>query len=70
MECLDKCPEAQCTGKVELRESLSGTGAPIPRCDGHWAKRLELQRSIEKRYPVHQPADFDESYAGERWDED
>ena len=60
------------SGKVEYRESLSGTGTPIPRCDGHWAKRLEKQRQLRRDYPDSDspPAWFDEANAGERWNDD
>lgn len=47
------CIEAhtgQCTGPAKYRESLSGTGTPIPRCDGHWSKRLDKQAEIVRRY--------------------
>jgi hypothetical protein len=49
---------------------LSGTGKSFPRCEKHWAERLETQRGIDERYPAQQPADFDPLYAGEHWDED
>lgn len=67
-----KCIEAgdECQGEVAYRESLSGTGTPISRCDGHWSARLKLQDELNHRYPTHAPADFDPMYAGERWDED
>lgn len=55
---------------MEYRYALSATGRSFPRCDRHWAERLEVQRGIEERYPYHQPADFDPYYAGERWDDD
>ncbi len=62
--------DGQCRGAVEPRPSLSGTGTPIERCDHHWSKRLDLQESLNRRYPRHAPADFDPSYAGERWEDD
>ena len=69
--CLDAHRDAEhCSGSVEYRESLSGTGTPIPRCDAHWSKRLDEQQRINERYPQRAPADFDPLYAGERWDED
>lgn len=61
---------ASCTGAVELRESLTGTGTPIARCDGHWDSRLELQERNRRRYPENPPPWFDPLAAGERWDED
>lgn len=66
----DRPSDKACTGTVELRESLSGTGMPIARCGGHWTERLAWQREHDRRYPVHAPADFDPLYAGERWDEE
>jgi hypothetical protein len=67
-DCIDGPDE--CKGQTLYRESLSGTGTPIPRCDKHWHKRLDLQDEINQRYPEHAPSDFDPSYAGESWDED
>lgn len=67
-DCLDG-PEG-CKGAVEYRESLTGTGTAIKRCDEHWSKRLDLEQELRERYPVHPPSDFDPSYAGESWDED
>lgn len=72
-ECLDRPRhdgDTACTGNVEYRESLSGTGTPIARCDGHWSLRLKEQDRINRTYPRHAPADFDPMYAGESWDED
>lgn len=76
-ECLDALmdevmddPRGGCEGTVEYRMPLSATGRSFPRCEKHWAERLDKQREIDKRYPYHQPADFDPMYAGERWDDD
>lgn len=63
-------PGEDCKGAVEYRMSLSGTGVSLPRCDAHWAARLDVQEGINRRYPVHAPSDFDPTYAGESWDED
>ena len=70
MKCLDDYEESTCSGPVEYRFALSGTGKSFPRCDHHWQMRLIKQDEINRRYPYHQPYDFDPSYAGERWDED
>lgn len=70
LECLEDYGLGTCSGAVAWRPSLSGTGTLIARCDGHWATRLEVQAEIDARYPVLPPADFDPSYAGERWEED
>lgn len=72
LECLDR-HDNQCTGPVEMRYPLSGTGRSFPRCDGHWGKRLAKQEEINERYAPFSdvpPAGFDSTYAGERWDED
>lgn len=79
---LPTCPDAPkcldgpdgCSGTVEYRMALSGTGQPFPRCDGHWRQRLDVQDGINARYghpdSASPPAGFDPSYAGESWDED
>lgn len=71
VECLDG-REGGCEGAVEYRYPLSGTGRSFPRCDKHWAARLDVQEGINRRYPdsPFAPAGFDPSYAGERWDDD
>jgi hypothetical protein len=71
-ECLE-VHKGNCSGEVEMRPSLSGTGIPIPRCDFHWDERLKEQERIEETYHVNSdvPPDwFDEADAGERWDWD
>ena len=71
--CLDgnMAPEG-CAGAVEYRMPLSGTGRSFPRCDAHWSERLDTQAGIDERYPdtPNPPADFDPTYAGERWNDD
>jgi len=47
-DCLDG-PEG-CSGAVEYRMPLSGTGRSFPRCEGHWDARLERQQEINERY--------------------
>jgi len=66
--CLEHGPD--CSGEVEYRMPLSGTGRAFPRCDAHWSKRLDEQDRINRTYPQTAPSDFDPSYAGESWDED
>lgn len=68
LECLNAGPD--CAGDVEYRMPLSGTGKSFPRCDEHWAVRLDEQDRINSRYPEHAPSGFDPYYAGERWDDD
>lgn len=69
--CLDHDPFT-CKGAVEYRMALSPTGKSYPRCAFHWAKRLDEEERIRDRYPDSSlpPADFDPTYAGERWDDD
>lgn len=71
-ECLDG-PEG-CTGETFARSTLSGSGDAYYRCDGHYDAYVERVQprmdDIRRRYPVTAPADFDPTYAGERWDED
>lgn len=70
-DCIEHNPAADdCEGNTELRMSLSGTGTPIARCDGHWSKRLDLQADLNRRYPATPPSDWSPLDAGEHWDED
>jgi hypothetical protein len=71
VECLD-AHKGGCGGTVEFRPSLTGTGMAIPRCDKHWADRLDFQEEHERIYPDSPipPAWFDPEAAGERWDDD
>lgn len=71
--CEDPCLDeymGNCSGTVEYRFALSGTGKSFPRCDGHWSERLDRQDEINKRYPDSPmaPSDFDPTFAGEVWD--
>jgi hypothetical protein len=71
LECLEESPE--CSGDVEYRMPLSGTGRAFPRCEFHWDKRLEQQEKIERKYAVNSsvpPEGFDPADAGEHWDYD
>ena len=72
-DCID-AGQSPCTGETFERYALSGSGLTYPRCDGHYDTYVERTQprleEIRKRYPMHAPSDFDESYAGERWDED
>jgi len=65
--CLDSY-KAGCEGATEYRESLSGTGALIPRCDRHRDEALDRDEALRDRYPHNAPSDFDPAYAGESWD--
>lgn len=68
LTCLDA--NNDCSGAIEYRMAISGTGRSFARCDHHWDKAYDRYLDIQRRYPVHAPADFDPSYAGESWDED
>lgn len=70
LECLDRFTDTPCDGPVEYRYALSPTGTSYPRCDAHWAQRVQIQEGIDRRYPQQQPDDFDPTYAGESWDDD
>jgi hypothetical protein len=67
MTCLQDHTD-KCKGTVEYRESLSGTGVEIARCEHHWGEALERDEQIRLRYPRNAPSDFDPSYAGESWE--
>lgn len=71
IECLES-HTGGCSGEVVLRESLTGTGTPIPRCDKHWGERLRREERHRETYPDSPtpPAWFDPEAAGERWDEE
>lgn len=65
LECING-PEG-CRGVTVLRMSLSGTGTPYPRCDGHWDTRLDLEDDLRRRYPDVAPSDWSPYDAGEEW---
>ena len=70
LDCLDG-PDG-CDGPVEWRHPLTTTGASFPRCERHWAERLERQERISVDYPDTPipPAWFDPTLAGEKWSDD
>lgn len=68
LECING-PE-DCSGAIEYRMPLSGTGKSFPRCDGHWEQRLETEEGIRQRYPQFAPPDWSPLDAGEAWGED
>ena len=71
-ECVDG--PAGCAGEVVEYLALSGSGERYPRCERHYQGYVERVQpkidDINRRYPAMAPADFDPTYAGERWDED
>jgi hypothetical protein len=70
LECLNQ--DDDCSGPVELRMALSGTGKSFPRCDHHWSERLTEQEKINRDYPDSPiaPSWFNPADAGESWDDD
>lgn len=74
VECLDDHGQGECSGAVEYRCPLSGTGRSFPRCDAHWDRRLDEQERIVRTYGSQDsdcaPSWLDPSYAGERWGDD
>jgi hypothetical protein len=68
LECIDDGDEG-CSGPVEYRCALSATGRSFPRCDAHWARRLDVEDGIRARYPEHAPSDWSPLDAGEAWGE-
>lgn len=76
LRCLDAHDGHTCTGPVEYRHAISGTGASFPRCDGAWGAALDRRDRVRRDYPDSPvpPRWFTEqggeAYAGERWDED
>ena len=69
IECLEEGnPADPCCGPVEYHNT--GGARSFPRCQHHAEERLEREMDNRRRYPMLQPADFDPSFAGERWDDD
>lgn len=71
-ECIEYGRDGGCAGDVAYRESLTGTGMRIIRCDRHWEKRLDLEERLRRDYPdsPNPPSWFDPLAAGETWDVD
>lgn len=69
MECID-ADQGGCRGTVEMRFTNPSTMRSRPLCEVHQKPYLDAwERSLELTSPM--PASwFDESYAGERWDDD
>ena len=69
--CIDEHPDnSGCSGPVEYRYALSGTGISYPRCDKHWDERCQRQEEINQRYPENPPSDWSPLDAGEYWSDD
>lgn len=74
IECMDDGDnDTGCTGAVEYRMSLSPTGISFPRCDRHWAKRLDAEERMNERVGNWRsdipPPWFDPTACGEVWDD-
>lgn len=71
LECIDGYgpDDSSCSGPIEYRMALSGTGQSYPRCDGHWERRVDREQEIRQRYPEHAPSDWSPYDAGEAWGE-
>lgn len=51
LRCLDDGrAESPCAGEVALREPMSPTRIPYPRCEKHYEERLKEQRRIVRTY--------------------
>lgn len=70
LECLDDCGDGTCFGPVGYHAVPGGNA--FPRCDHHFAGRLDRYENSLERYADSDvaPSWFDPSYCGERWDED
>ena len=66
--CLREGGRTPCGGAVTFRYSDHGTR--IPECQWHMRESLDRNAATRERYPEQAPADFDPTYAGERWDDD
>jgi hypothetical protein len=63
--CLNESPD--CSGPVEYRMPLSGTGHAFPRCDHHWELRLDAQEREHERDARARHVDYLD--AGEVYDD-
>jgi len=62
-ECLDYSPE--CSGAVEYRIPMSGTGRSFARCDHHMSIRWAMQERLTRDYGVplvYDGSDYDSDY--------
>jgi len=71
--CLDRHRSTECSEYVEFRISMSPSGVSYPRCDKHFELAYQRYLETEAKYGMSSsvaPAWFDESDAGERWNDD
>lgn len=70
LECLNSGDSRdKCEGLVEYRMALSATGRSFPRCAKHWEEALKRWEADSELRSDVAPSWVDESYAGERWDD-
>ena len=74
-ECIEsEMDESPCRGGVRYRMSLSPSGTPFARCDGHWQARLEREAEMNERLGHWRsdvaPEWFDPTACGEVWSEE
>lgn len=75
LACLDDHGRGECRGTVEMRMTSDRAFTDMksfPRCEFHFAKREKsAQKTLSDGYLGDTvPSWFDETYAGERWDDD
>jgi hypothetical protein len=69
LRCLEHGED--CKGPVEMRVTPDRTdGRAFARCEAHFEARLASAERNSELLSPSRPAWFDESYAGERWEED
>lgn len=71
-EC-KKAHQGDCEGDVEWRMNPHTWKSWGAMCGKHYEGRLGLEDDTNRRYGIHSdvaPEGFDESYAGERWEDD
>lgn len=72
LHCVDSGLDSSCGG--DRTEYCFGYGlkGSYTRCGVHFAAYMERAEKINRRYPDSPipPADFDPTYAGERWNDD
>lgn len=65
-ECLDfGATGAECSGAVEYRIPMSGSGKSFPRCDHHMEIRWATQERLTRDYGVplvYDGSDYDDPY--------
>lgn len=72
LHCLNDWEGESCRGPVEWHSVDPGRAKAFPRCEKHWAERLDSREGSMELYADSDvvPDWFDPSIAGERWDDD